>query len=202
MAKEHNSPNSPKLARQSMDLAMGLDPAFFFTRAAGFAPDPWQADVLRSRSSRMLLNCCRQSGKSTVAAVIALWTALYLRGSQTLIVSPTERQSQLLFRKALDAYHNLGQPVPARSETAMQLELDSGSRIIALPGKEGTIRGYSADLILFDEAARVPDAVYEAVMPMVAVTRGRMIAMSTPFGARGWWYHLCMEAKTSRPSGS
>jgi phage terminase large subunit-like protein len=189
--------DSPKLGRQAMDLAMGLDPALFFTRAAGFAPDPWQADVLRSRAGHLLLNCCRQSGKSTVCAMIALWTALYLRGSQTLIVSPTERQSQLLFRKALDGYHALGRPVPARSETAMQLELDSGSRIIALPGKEGTIRGYSANLVLFDEAARVPDEVYAAVTPMVGVTRGRIIAMSTPFGARGWFYHEWMNRGSS-----
>lgn len=75
----------------------------------------------------------------------------------------------------------------------MQLELDSGSRLIALPGKEGTIRGYSGvDLICIDEAARVPDETYQAVRPMIAVSGGRIIALSTPFGTRGWWYREWM----------
>src|SRR5260221_14587680 len=74
-------------------------------------------------------------------------------------------------------------------KSVLQLELESGSRIIALPGKEGTIRGYSgAGLILIDEAARLPEETYQAVKPMLAVSRGRLIALSTPFGTRGWWY--------------
>src|SRR5260221_10129692 len=74
-------------------------------------------------------------------------------------------------------------------KSVLQLELDSGSRIIALPGREGTIRGYSgAGLILIDEASRVPDETYQAVKPMLAVSRGRLIALSTPFGTRGWWF--------------
>src|SRR5260221_14728878 len=74
-------------------------------------------------------------------------------------------------------------------KSVLQLELESGSRIIALPGKEGTIRGYSgAGLILIDEAARLPEETYQPVKPMLAVSRGRLIALSTPFGTRGWWY--------------
>jgi hypothetical protein len=170
------------------DLAMALDPVIF-ARAAGFEPDPWQADVLRSRAPRILLNCSRQSGKSTVVGVLAAWTAIYCRGSLTLLVSPTERQSKELFRKTLAVYRALGRPVHPASESALQLELDSGSRVIALPGKEGTIRGYSGvDLILIDEAARVPDDTYQAVRPMIAVSGGRIIALSTPFGTRGWFY--------------
>jgi hypothetical protein len=173
------------------DLAMALDPVLF-ARAVGFEPDPWQVSVLRSRAPRMLLNCSRQSGKSTVVAMLAMWTAIYCPGSTTLIVSPTERQSKELFRKALAVYRGLGRPVPPESESALQLELESGSRIIALPGKEGSIRSYSADLIAIDEAARVPDEAYQAVRPMLAVSGGRLIALSTPFGTRGWWYRAWM----------
>ena len=43
---------------------------------AGIAPDPWQIDVLTSRSPRILLNIARQAGKSTVSAVLAVHTAL------------------------------------------------------------------------------------------------------------------------------
>ncbi|HEV2460370.1 MAG TPA: hypothetical protein VGS80_18600 [Ktedonobacterales bacterium] len=74
----------------SSDLVRALDPAVF-CRAAGIAPDPWQTRLLRSTAPRILLNASRQSGKSTVTAALACHTALYLPGSLTLIVSPTER---------------------------------------------------------------------------------------------------------------
>ena len=74
------------------DLALALDPALL-ARRAGIDPDPWQADVLRSPAPRMLLNCSRQAGKSTVAAAIGVHEALYRPGSLVLLLSPALRQS-------------------------------------------------------------------------------------------------------------
>ena len=170
------------------DLAMALDPVVL-ARAAGLEPDPWQCDALRSTSRRSLLNCCRQSGKSTITAALAVHTAVYAPGAPVLLLSPSLRQSQELFRKCLYVYRALGRPVPAESETALTLTLENGSRIVALPGKEGTIRGYSGvRLLAIDEASRVPDELYMAARPMLAVSGGRLVALSTPFGTRGWWY--------------
>src|SRR5262249_31837391 len=62
-------------------------------------------------------------------------------------------------------------------------------RIVALPGKEETVRSFSGvRLLVIDEAARVPDALYLSVRPMLAVSAGRLVALSTPYGARGWWF--------------
>lgn len=79
---------------------------------------------------------------------------------------------------------------PARNEdTKLSIKLDNGSRVVSLPGSEATIRGYSAvDLLIVDEAARVLDDLYFAVKPMLAVSRGRLLALSTPFGKRGWFF--------------
>ena len=74
------------------DLAMALDPAQL-VKAAGLEPDDWQMRAIRSGSSRMLLNCSWQSGKSTVSAALAVHTALYEAGSLTLLLSPWLRQS-------------------------------------------------------------------------------------------------------------
>ncbi len=170
------------------DLAMSLDPVAF-SRAAGIPPDDWQADVLRSGASRLLLNCSRQSGKSTTTGVLAVWTALYDPGALVLLLSPSLRQSQELFRKCLDTYRAVDRPVPPESESALRLTLENGSRIVSLPGKEGNIRGFSGvRLLIIDEAARVEDALYMSVRPMLAVSAGRLIGLSTPFGTRGWWY--------------
>jgi hypothetical protein len=170
------------------DLAMALDPVLL-AEQAGLYPDRWQRNVLRSPRPRMLLNCCRQSGKSTTTATLALHTALYEPGSLTLLLSPGERQSKELLRKVLDVYKALDRPVPAEAENKLELELENGSRIVALPGSEATIRGYSGvRLLIVDEASRVPDALYQSVRPMLAVSGGRLVALSTPWGQRGWWY--------------
>lgn len=72
------------------------------------------------------------------------------------------------------------------------LALDNGSRIVSLPGSEGTIRGFSgAALIVEDEASRVDDNLYRAVRPMLAVSGGPLVLMSTPFGKRGHFYDEC-----------
>jgi hypothetical protein len=173
----------------STDLALALDPARLAMRA-GIMPDPWQAALLRSNAKQMILLCSRQAGKSTVSAVLAVHEAVYVPNSLILVLSPSLRQSQELFRKVLDTYRALDRPVPPSAETKLTLELDNGSRIVSLPGKEATIRGFSGvTLLLVDEASRVPDALYQAVRPMLAVSGGRIVLLSTPFGKRGFFHH-------------
>lgn len=170
-----------------------------FAALAGLTLDPWQAEVASSSAQRILLNCSRQAGKSTVTSVLAAHEAIFKPSSLTLMVSQTERQSGELFRKAKGIYRSLGKPIRAESESALQLELTNGSRIVALPGKEGSIRSYSnVSLLLLDEASRVPDETYMSVRPMLAVSGGRLVALSTPFGTRGWWYDAWRGAEGTR----
>lgn len=169
-------------------LAYSLSPSLF-SRRAGIVPDPWQDRLLMSRRPRVLVNCSRQSGKSTTIATLALHEAIYTDGALVLMLSPTQRQSSELFRKALGVYRVLDRPVPPEAESRLSLELANGSRVVALPGGEGGIRGFSGvRLLVVDEASRVADALYMSVRPMLAVSGGRLIAASTPFGTRGWWY--------------
>jgi hypothetical protein len=160
-----------------------------FARRVGLEPDPWQERVLRSEHPRILLNCARQSGKSTVAAILATHRALTVPGSLVLIVAPAERQAKETFSKAAQMYTALGETVPAESYRKLGVELRNGSRIEALPGTQKTIRGFSGvDLLIIDEAARVDDGLYYAVRPMLAVSGGRLMLLSTPFGKRGVFF--------------
>lgn len=156
--------------------------------------DSWQRHVLTSSASQLLLNVTRQGGKSTVAALLGLATALDVDRSLVLVISPGERQSKLLFRKIVTYYRQLGKPRPAETENKLSLQLRNGSEIHALPGDTEKIRGFSGvSLLLVDEAARVPDDMMAAIRPMLAVSGGRMVAMSTPWGKRGWWYQAWSE---------
>jgi Terminase large subunit, T4likevirus-type, N-terminal len=170
------------------DLRLALD-CVAFAEKLGIVPDGWQEDLLRSSADRVLLNCSRQSGKSTMSAVIALHRALYHPGSLILCLAPALRQSQELFAKIAGFYRDLGRPVSPIGERKLSLELENGSRIITLPGTEKTIRGFSGvSLLIVDEAARVEDELYFAVRPMLAVSGGTLIMLSTPYGQRGIFY--------------
>jgi hypothetical protein len=180
----------PSLAQ---DLALALDPVRLAT-SVGLTPDAWQADVLRSTAPRLLINGCRQSGKSTTVAVLAAHTALFSPGALVLLVSRAERQSKELFRKVVGLYRQLGRPVDAETENKLELELTNGSRVVALPGKEETLRSFSGvRLLVFDEASRVLDETYKSCRPMLAVSGGRLIGLSTPWGKRGWFHQEWME---------
>jgi hypothetical protein len=155
----------------------------------GLYPDEKQALVLRSASKRGLLNCTRQWGKSTIAAAKAVHEAVRRPGSLILVVSPTARQSGELVRKAAEFAQRLGMRTKGDGTNENSLEFANRSRIIGLPGSGDTIRGFSAvTLLLVDEAARVPDEVYMAVLPMLAVSGGGLWLMSTPNGKRGFFW--------------
>lgn len=163
-----------------------LDPALY-ARRLGFAPDPWQVELLRSSSKRTLLNVTRQGGKSSVTALKTLHKAKYKPGAQILLLSPSERQSKELMLKIKEFYR--ASDLRAESDTVLTLILPNKSRIIALPSKEGTIRGYGGiDLLVIDEAARVTDEFYYSVLPMLAVSNGDLALLSTPFGKRGFFF--------------
>lgn len=158
--------------------------------ACGFTElDDWQRDVLTSYSKQIILLCSRQSGKSTVSSLLALYEALYVAGSLTLVVAPSQRQSMETFRKIRDAYNSLaGIPAPVM-ESSLRLELSNGSRVVVLPAREANVRGFSGvDLLICDEASRIPDDLYNALRPTMAVSNGRIVLLSTPFGSRGFYH--------------
>jgi hypothetical protein len=171
------------------DLARALDPVWL-ARDAGIEPDDWQARVLRSPSRQIILNCSRQAGKSTISAVLAMHCAVYTPRALVLLIAKTLTQSKELFLKMKLPMMQLEEvPAEIEQESAIKIELDNGSRIIALPGKHEGIRGFSAvNLLLVDEASQVPDMLYHAVRPMLAVSNGRIVLLSSPFGKRGFFY--------------
>jgi cytochrome c-type biogenesis protein CcmE len=161
-----------------------------FARSVGIDPDPWQGQILASEHPRKILCCGRQTGKSTVAAILAIHKALTRPGSTVLVVAPGERQAKLLFTKAASLYRQAGYPLPAHSERRTGLELSNGSIIEALPAVERTTRGYSVDLLVVDEAAAVPDLDYHGILPALIATQGEQVLLSTPRGKRGFFHEL------------
>jgi hypothetical protein len=172
-----------------------FDPVLMSARA-GITPDDWQSDLLRSDAKQMILNCSRQSGKSTISAVLAAHAAIYTPGSLTLLLAPSLRQSQELFRKVKDIFVALHSPYTPQitEESNLRLELAGGSRIVSLPGTEATVRGYSnVGLLVVDEAAICEDALFFSIKPMLAISGGKIVLLSTPRGKRGFFHDVWTE---------
>lgn len=170
------------------DLRHALDPAAFAAERLGLQPDSWQARVLRSDGRRLLLNCTRQSGKSTTTSILAVHTAIYDPGALILLVSRAHRQSMELFSKCAGFLKQAGAGLEV--DNAQSCTMKNGSRLVSLPGDKGDVlRGFSAPkLIVFDEAAFALDEVYNACRPMLAVSNGRLALLSTPHGKRGFFF--------------
>jgi hypothetical protein len=155
----------------------------------GFEPDARQEGLLRSGVSRGIVNCTRQWGKSTVAAVMAVHRAYFRAKSLVVVACPTEKQSAELVWKARDFMTKLGLRQRRDGSNRISLRFPNGSRIVGIPGKEATLRGFSAvSLLIIDEASRVDDSVYKALRPMLAVGNGDLWLLSTQFGKRGFFY--------------
>jgi hypothetical protein len=160
-----------------------------FARRVGIELDERQRSIAAGCPKRLLLNCTRQWGKSTVTALMAVHRAQTRAESLTVVVSPSARQSGEFVRKAAGFLRKLGLRVRGDGDNEMSLLLANGSRIVGLPGMEATIRGFSAvSLLVIDEAARVAEATYEAVRPMLAVSDGDLWMLSTPWGKRGFFW--------------
>ena len=182
----HNPPRPEALspARHAFDVAT------FARDRLAFSPDPIQTRALDPSIRRGLLNCCRQWGKSTTVAVRAVHQAVHHPHSLTIVASPSGRQSGEFVRKAGAFLRALGIPARGDGDNEISLALPNGSRIVGLPGREATIRGFSnVSLLLIDEASRVPEELYQAVRPIVAANPDAAIwLMSTPNGRQGFFY--------------
>ena len=165
------------------------DPVAWARSSFNFDPDPRQAEVLRCTSSNAILCCSRQWGKSTITAIKALHHAWFHPGSLILVAAPTLRQSGEWLAKTTALLRLLHVKPRGDGHNENSLLLPNGSRLVGLPGVADNIRGFSAvSLLLVDEAAYVPDPLFHALYPMLAVSAGSLWVMSTPNGQSGFFY--------------
>jgi hypothetical protein len=159
-----------------------------FARLAGIEPEAWQKAVLRSDHKAKILLCGRRTGKSTLAAVTALYRALTIPGFNTIFVAPSLDQAQIPYLMAISMYRALDRPVPAISERRTGLELSNGSELRAMAAVDRSKRGFSADLLCVDEASRIEDAAYYgALLPSITRSTGYVMLMSTPYLNEGFF---------------
>ena len=161
----------------------------FATSVLGIDLDSKQAELLSAAGRNVILNCCRQWGKSTMAAVKAVHRSIERPGSLSIIVSPSERQSGELVGTIRRYCAQAGLKTKGDGRNKSSVVLENGSRVVGLPASERTTRGFAnVALLIVDEASRVPDDVYLPMRPFLATSSGDIWLLSTPYGCKGFFY--------------
>ena len=150
------------------EIAYRLDPVLWVREILGVTAALWQEAFLRAeRGASILALTARQAGKTTTAARAIAHSMLFTSGSLSVIACPAQRQSAEAVRRVREALIKAGAEL--ESDNVYALELKNGSRVLALPGSDDSIRGLTVDgWIVADEAARLPDALIAALHPMRA----------------------------------
>jgi hypothetical protein len=118
----------------------------------------------------------RQVGKTTTAAWGIAHSMIFKSGSLSVIVCPAQRQSGEAVRRVREILIKVGAKL--KTDNTYGLELDNGSRVLALPGSDESIRGLTVDgWIVADEAAQLKSDLIAAVRPMRARQPKTRLAM-------------------------
>src|SRR6188768_1741745 len=157
-----------KIMNVHREIAHRIDPALWVREILNVTPAPWQETFLRApRGASILALTARQVGKTTTAAWAIAHFMVFTPGSLSVIGCPAQRQSAEAVRRVRESLIKAGAEL--ESDNVFALELKNGSRVLALPSSDDSIRGLTVDgWIVADEAARLPNDLIAALRPMRA----------------------------------
>jgi len=161
---------------------------------------PFQDLIINDKSKNIAVAVARQTGKSTLAVILAFWYIFYNPNFTVLLISKTKDQSMELITKLRGIIntsplkHNI-EEIQTGADNRREFYLknhgkETHSRIISVPATDAA-RGYSADLVIADEIAFWENSIEifnEAILPTVTHTDGTIMMLSTPKSKIGVFY--------------
>lgn len=166
----------------------------FCSKVLGIKPFPYQTKLLRDSHKRLVACMGRQSGKTTTIAMKAINFTTKNDGVTVLITSPSLRQSMIMFNRICNFVFTSALRSRVSRSTRTIIQFNNRSEIIALPASENLLRGYTAHMVIVDEAAFIPEEVITNILyPMLATTNGSLILLSTPWGKDHFFYRAFMD---------
>lgn len=168
------------------------DPTRFANAILGGKLDIWQRRYMRNamQTSRIAIAACRQSGKSTVTALFVAWCLIFMPGFQCLVASRSLRQASHFLNTVRAAVTAMIPREAMPQINRLSMELPNGSAIISIPcAQPDAGRGFSPHLVVLDEAAFAPEALFVAISPSLAATHGALHMISSPNGRQGYFFN-------------
>jgi len=185
------------VVKQQLDYSI-MSPSAFAEQVLGIKPFPYQVKLLEDPHKRIVAVMGRQSGKTTTIALKAVKFAVSTPKATILITSPSLRQSMIMFSRISSFVFT--SPVKSRvvRSTRTIIQFDNRSEIIALPASEYFLRGYTAHMIVCDEASFMPEElITNIIFPMISTTDGYAIFLSTPWARDHFFYRAFMNPNYS-----
>jgi hypothetical protein len=157
-----------------------------------FTLDQWQLEVLNA-TGNICICSGRQVGKSQI---IAIKTAEFIAnnpGKKVLIISITEEQAESMLQKIVlylnDNYKKMickGVHKPTKHKVHL---INGAEAVTKAVGQYGLgVLGMTVDVVVPDECAYLPDAIWGSITPMLLTTGGCMWLLSTPNAKEGYFY--------------
>jgi len=159
----------------------------FIETVSDMTLDPYQVNFVNDcwNNKRVVGIFSRQTGKTTMMSLFAIYKATQIDKLKILIIAPTDRQAGELFARLRGFAENSGLIKQfIKNSTQREITFTNDSYIRAMPtGDFGhNIRGQTADLIIMEESSYIKsDIVNQVIMPMIAATNGDIIQIGTPF---------------------
>lgn len=166
-----------------------------------FTPYLFQEKLLYllNKHDRTLILKSRQLGITTLTAAYALWLMLFKKDQSILALAPTQEKARNIVDKVRFAYSQLPSwlKIAALEDNKLSLILENGSKIKAASGASESARGYTANVLILDEAAFIENAedLWGSAQQTLA-TGGRAIVLSTPNGIGQWFHQQWVGAET------
>jgi phage FluMu gp28-like protein len=162
----------------------------------GFTPHEKQKEIidLCLDDQYKYIVCCtgRQFGKSFMGINILLKWALEDNNSISMFVSPIYAQAKKVFSEMVNAIAGSGLTTEI-NKSELHIKFINGSIIYFRSGeREDSLRGYTLNYLIIDEAAYIKDEVWSTVLRPTTLVKGKKVLfLSTPKG-RNWFYQIAM----------
>ncbi len=188
-------------SKQSSDEDRQANPGNGEQGAKGLTLDKWQQEIL-DHKGHLLLCTGRQVGKTTIFAIKAAQYMINHPNSRIIVVSLTEDQAHLIIIMILtylEQNYKKYIAKKAKKPTKSSITLTNKSKVISRPvGNTGdAVRGFTGDVLIADEASRMPESMWSAAKPTLLTTGGQIWMCSTPAGKAGYFYE-CFQNKHNR----
>jgi len=166
---------------------------------AGYPPDPWQRSFLESDAKRRVLLTGRQVGKSQAMAALALHRSLTIPRHLTIVAAQREKSAlELIESKLMPLYDALDEDaLPARRDSAptalKTTRFTNDARIEAVAMTPKGVRSFSrVGLVIIDEAAFVPEALFGAMSPFLSRSPDGVLVVASSAGEpSGKFWEIC-----------
>ena len=154
--------------------------------------DKWQRDVLNTKGN-ILLCTGRQVGKTMTFAIKAAERMMSQPNCRIIVGSLTEDQAKLIIVMILSYLEKHNKKMIGKGKnkpTQNKLTLTNKAAAIARPvGNTGdAVRGFTGDVLVIDEASRMPALMWAAAKPTLLTTAGQIWMCSTPAGKEGYFW--------------